>query len=273
MGRATPKKKPSVGSSNTLLDFFNKSSTTAGKGATPSRPKGKDKGNLPTTNGSARDPVIIVDSDEEDIAPIDVKPTMVSPPLPEPLIVDVPMAGPSRLPRSISPIPVNEPPHNPFPNLPDFKPPSTWPTIVSTADQEEENLEYDDNRDGSVIDVDSDDDLDETIDDEIEISNPHPVLSSHPLTVPAPAGGLDEFDPGLEWDEPDEGMGMEEEGDEEASDIIATPPPVVKRRKLNGSTGKMEECPVCGKSLRGQPNENVGVPPRGLLMDRLRCNI
>lgn len=98
--------------------------------------------------------------------------------------------------------------------------------------------------------------MDEIIEDQIDPPHPHTIPSSHPLTFPAQGGLEEDFDPGLVWDEPDEGMGMEEEGDEEASDVIATPPPVVKRKRTKGS-GKVDECPVCWKSLKSEPNEKV----------------
>ena len=161
--------------------------------------------------------------------------------------------------------------------MPQFQPPPTWPGIVNTAerDLEEDNiLNIDEDGDGSVR-AESDDEaiqeeeagdngptsdipVEEDMDDVMMIE-PHPPPVRTPSTttrLPAPEVSEAEemnFDMAMQWDEPeDEGMGMEEEGDEEASDIIATPPPVIIKRKRGDKGGKMEECPVCGKSLKGK---------------------
>ena len=299
MARATPKKKASANASGSgnILSFFNKTdqkgSATSGivkaepvesspsnttRGTSKANPRGKTTAEV----GSVADPVIISDDDEPIIVASNTKRRRTS--------VDraassghftvdqaiFPEAGPSRSPRDPTPdgttetTPVEDRP--PFPAVPGFQKPATWPEIINTASgaEDDENvLNLDEDGDGSVIlqESDGEDDIpgammdDGTEEDAGEImpspiaptkameqSSPLASTSRHPLL-----DGEDDFDPGLVWDEPeDEGMGMEEEGDEEASEIIATPPPVTMKRKRAGTGEKVDECPVCGKSLKGK---------------------
>jgi DNA cross-link repair 1A protein len=318
MARQTTKKKSieTTPRPNTLLNFFRKSedkSTKSGVKAepddSPSRQTDtlngtKGRGNALEVYGNAGDPVVISDSDDDE--PV-VQSSIVRAELDNPtpsrrpnqLGTDEPLAGPSkssRRPSSPSHPPAQPsnlpyPEHNPFPNIPGFQAPSTWPTIVNTA-SEEDDMFFDENKDGSVIAMsddgeDGEEDGEEAaivddregriditnengghavqgdIDDVIEIVDPpsrrlEPIQRTPiPLELnPDDSGVGDDFDPGLEWGEPeDEGMGMEEEGDEEASDIIATPPPITLKRKRPSSGGageKVTDCPVCGLSLRGK---------------------
>ena len=290
MTRSTPRRKASDTSkpSGTLLNFFQKSGSKSAGGnvkqeqvdeTTPSKRGNGDARSMKTDHGTEGDPVVISDDDE---------PILISspkfknvPPQPQISIKNEASieAGPSRPRKSASP--KAQPAaiggdRHPFPNLPNFTPPPTWPTIVNTADGEDEEddvLNVDEDGDGSVRMADSDEeDVSEETDemshpakevtlgedtDDVTMIEPDPPLQK-PSTIarmPAPdADGMD-MDMGMEWDEPeDEGMGMEEEGDEEASDIIATPPPIAIKRKRAQLGGKMEECPVCGNSLKGKTN-------------------
>jgi len=290
MARATPKRKSADSStpSGTLLNFFQKSGsksnvkqeqtedsdiTPTRRGSIKARPSAPD-------HGSKGDPVVISDDDEPVLISSRPRPKSASP-IPS---AQAPCeAGPSRPRQTPSPIaaktlptPVQED-RNPFQGMPQFQPPPTWPGIVNTAERDldvDHILNIDEDGDGSVR-AESDDEAiqeEETGDngptsdipveedmDDVMMIEPHPPPVRTPSTMtrlPAPevseAEEMD-LDMAMQWDEPeDEGMGMEEEGDEEASDIIATPPPVVIKRKRGDKGGKTEECPVCGKSLKGK---------------------
>lgn len=321
MARSVAKKKGSVETtpkSNTILSFFRKSDDRVPKVEvkvetedSPSRRtnqsrrgKGKDE----DVYGSIGDPVVISDDDE----PICVQPGVTrkqkgkSPLTFEEDATRDTKSGPSKIsPRSPSPptyrdrgqsrdiSPIE---HNPFPNIPGFKPPPTWPAVVNTASNEtdEADIIFDDNKDGSVIAVSDDEEDEEPVvieeqdaniaqseKDEIEVLDDSVRKSGNlsrgghvPLHIPPIAPDMqtssqfaDPFEPGLEWDEPeDEGMGMEEEEDEEASDIIATPPPVnLKRKRGIGGDQSKVECPVCGLSLKGK-QDTVRRANRGQLV-------
>ena len=200
-----------------------------------------------------------------------------------------PVAGPSRSPSigdpSRSPVPTasvrypmlsaskspkrstwSSPPpslQHPFPAQPDYVCPPTWPQIVNTApqpdDYDDPELEGSSDSDtdkargqdpigahGPAVNVNSGLDLES--DDLIE-----EVPIAEPPVKPSGIG-----DPGLEWDEgDDEGMGMEEDeegAEEEAGEIVEAPTHKLPKKAV----GKVHECPMCGKSLKGQVNSVRG---------------
>nr|XP_031858424.1 uncharacterized protein CI109_006187 [Kwoniella shandongensis]KAA5525496.1 hypothetical protein CI109_006187 [Kwoniella shandongensis] len=209
-------------------------------------------------------------------------------------------AGPSRIPdtnRSPRASPTTTslpdtvvPP--PFPGYPAFKPPPTWPEVINTG---QAHFEGDDDDDGDEIppsdedgyrtqdpgegtrmeDDDSGLDLDmdtgtednkrQGRDAELEEEEPNedavPAHVGHEKFEEHDAGG----DFGMDWEEPeDEGMGMEEEGDDEASEIGDVPLRGNGRGRGGGKRkagidkgGKITQCPVCGMSMKGKMNTVV----------------
>ena len=284
--RETPKKKVGGESSNSLLNFFRKTdggSTSNGDNVPRIKVEeevswrigkdvGKPKGKM-FEHGSEVDPVVISD-DEDPIDLVDPKRRKVSLPLnpSNSMEVDVSSTRPSHLPRQSCPPPPAPPPvtrSDPFPNLPAFKPPSTWPDIVNTADVEVE-VEADIDGDGSVREMVSDDGkephdpgdgtngiekddygLQMPMDDVPEIMQSTVPLPRRDSTSSKKGWLGGDFD--MVWDEPeDEGMGMEEDGDDGASEIVETPPPV--KRNRGEQSDKVSDCPICGKSLKGKTN-------------------
>jgi len=293
MARATPKKKASANASGSgnILSFFSKADS---RGSTVNgnvkveqvepNSRAKGKGRVAAEVGSVADPVVISDDDEPIVVSSTAKRRRRSTDRPaSPAQFDVdqaifPEAGPSRSPQSTLPASLPKSAQiedrNPFPAFPGFQKPPAWPEIINTASGAEDNdevFDVDEDGDGSVI-MQSSDEEDEdpggtmanAIGDDTAELMPSPIAPTKTVEQPSPLAstsrhplldGEDDFDPGLVWDEPeDEGMGMEEEGDEEASEIIATPPPVTMKRKRGGTGEKMDECPVCGKSLKGKVN-------------------
>ncbi len=190
-----------------------------------------------------------------------------------------PVAGPSRLPfparpsRSSSPtvlvasppadVPSPSPrrsfistpqPPSTFPGIPGFSPPPSWPQIINTAQALDDpgDATSDDNR-ALDVGVGQDGRADE---DAALVSDTEEAVEALPsMEPPVDPGAM--RDQGMEWDEgDDEGMGMEEdeEGrDDEASEIVETPPLKIKPKAM----GKMTECLLCGKSLKGKVNTVV----------------
>ena len=269
---------------NTLLNFFRKSDSNVPQQQQAGSSKANGSGNRKASisgssnvchraNGeTADDPVLISDDDE-------------------PIAVDTPVASSeskikassTRTSDSQSPKPTTNQIPSPFPAFPDFRPPPAWPEIINVGVAEDQDngddedvLNHDVDGDGSVV---ADSEGEGAVDEGVEADNdppprriPEPDLESpnrSPSVTPAAPAVvadspvLDSHDgllPDLVWDEPDEGMGMEDEADEEDSVVLATPPPVSFKRKrgANGASGKVEECPVCQKSLKGLAN-TVGI--------------
>ncbi len=187
-----------------------------------------------------------------------------------------PIAGPSRLPFSSpsrSPLPIRastsplptattgfphqscsppppQQPFRPFPGKPEFMPPPTWPQIINTAfEPEQKGDAFSD--DARTRDPDDDQD-DPALDDSGLELEPEESTEAIPIIPPVldPGGAPDLA---FEWDEGnDEGMGMEEdeEGGDEASEIVGTPPPKLWTKGV----GKVTECPICGTSMKGKAN-------------------
>nr|XP_019043488.1 DNA cross-link repair 1A protein [Kwoniella bestiolae CBS 10118]OCF22418.1 DNA cross-link repair 1A protein [Kwoniella bestiolae CBS 10118] len=262
------KQSPSANTGN-ILSFFSKTPTprrtsSASKNGfcekvedvKPVIADRKGKGKATFIIGSVEDPVVI--SDDEDILP-------VSPPTPsnkKRKLSNISLeAGPSK-----SPQPARPPP---FPGYPDFKPPPTWPEVINVGDVQ--NIEDDDEEDIPPSDEDhhrnqdpeDGDDAendDSGLDMDIERQDmPEPIEPETPQgATPSKHFSVGDIDMTEEWEEPeDEGMGMEEdgEGDDEGS-VMSEP---INRNRGRGSKaipgGKMSECPVCGKSLKGQNND------------------
>jgi DNA cross-link repair 1A protein len=294
MARNTPKKNHSASGSGSLLNFFQKSDGASSTSTTIKKPaksakvdSGKSQGSYSIAvngkgkgkaiDGTAFDPVVISDDDDiVEVTPAPKKSSVARVRPAEEVEVDDDLPGPSVRKRSPSPqVPPQQSPPNPFPNLPGFKQPPTWPQIVNTADIEEDSHLSD--GDGSVKAPseagDASDDEDRMQDPEILEDEDFIVydadekagskLDSTSLAFEAdPRGSMGGLDMDMVWDEPeDEGMGMEEEGDDDLSEVIATPPPVSMKRKRGPANEKVDECPVCQRSLKGKPNA-VSVPLR-----------
>jgi hypothetical protein len=225
-----------------------------------SKAKGKER---VSGGDTSADPVVISSDEEGDCARPKRQKTVASP-SPVEILDSSPVAGPSRL-GSCSPPsrPISGPAPPPtcdearpaFAGVPEFKAPPTWPNIINTALDLDE--EYDDGvpRDGnSDNDADSqhpgmfDEDLvDDGSDPEAEvprIEQPEAENLGH-----ARGGSIDLT---MEWDEgDDEGMGMEEPDDYDD--------PPDRPTRLGKSGGKVGKCPVCSRSMKGK-KENVRPP-------------
>ncbi|KAK6908877.1 hypothetical protein I203_102882 [Kwoniella mangroviensis CBS 8507] len=280
MARGTTKatkQSPSASNSGNILSFFSKTPTprrtsSASKNGLSEKetvedikPLVKDrkgKGKATSLVGSIEDPVVI--SDDEDILP-------VSPPSPISRKRKLSHISPGAGPSSLRAIDSSKPP--PFPGYPDFKPPTTWPEVINVGDMH--NIEHEDeeddippsdedhNRNQDPEDGDDAENDDSGLDMDVEPTDldlPDPIEPETPQ-VATLSKQFKERDLGMnidmteEWEEPeDEGMGMEEdgEGDDEASVISE---PINRGRGKKGlSGGKISECPICGKSLKGQVN-------------------
>ena len=139
---------------------------------------------------------------------------------------------------------------HPFPGSPQFSPPRTWPQIVNTGPL---LSDPGDPISDDEVTQDPEDDRDDPANDDsgLELDTEEPFEMLPVVQPPEHPGALGV--PGMEWDEgDDEGMGMEEddEGGDEASEIVETPP--LRFRVVD--VGKMTECPICGKSLKGKVN-------------------
>jgi hypothetical protein len=224
----------------------------------------KSKGKERVSGGdTSADPVVISSDEEGDCARPKRQKTVASP-SPVEILDSSPGAGPSRLGSCSPPIqpisgpalpPKDDEPRPAFAGVPEFKAPPTWPNIINTALDLDE--EYDDGvpRDGnSDNDADSqhpgmfDEDLvDDGSDPEAEvpaIEQPEGETLGH-----ARGGSIDLT---MEWDEgDDEGMGMEEPDDYDD--------PPDRPTRLGKSGGKVGKCPVCSKSMKGK-KENVRPP-------------
>ncbi|ORX37648.1 DNA repair metallo-beta-lactamase-domain-containing protein [Kockovaella imperatae] len=307
MARTTPRKKSeSTSGHGNILSFFKKDTTSDPSsqrrklpdvkpeiedvGSSGRRPreesrvmdrKGKSKA-TESTPGSAIDPVVISDDDDE---PSLSKRQRVED---EPRNEDA--AGPSRPPArrsctspsqivgSASPpkassveldhigssraTPIVKPPEptliappDPFPNIPGFKPPSIWPDIVNTGVQPDEDArtENHDDADGSQRGMNDDIEEEDFVEELPGFEDSANIRVNHLQEPPPPnTAPLDNFsDFGMDWHEPeDEGMGMDEDedGDDGFSEIVETPP--MRSRHL--PKGKVTSCPICSTSLKGK---------------------
>lgn len=317
MGRPPAKKKNSTpSSSNTILNFFSKSpadtpvrrrsdvkvepglDTVFRRTSSASR-KGKEKAIL--SGGNEADPVIISDDEIQEMEPVFSGSTEVkqSPP-PRPLAVPTepsapdspssPHAGPSQhRPRSCSPPPPTdgispEPP--PFPAVPDFRPPSTWPKIINTCgpsghdgedgDDDDEMRGGGGDGDDSVAGRDDDHVLDSDEDDDAGDGGAREPLETNledleeaeeivPLDQPpgprqtSPTGSiglnLNGLNLDMEWGEDaEEGMGMEDFGAEEGFQDVDDLPeePVIGKRKTKGGAAQVRGS---ARSTSGKPDK------------------
>ncbi|WWC92862.1 uncharacterized protein L201_007823 [Kwoniella dendrophila CBS 6074] len=274
-GNSKPAKQSPSANGGNILSFFAKTPTprrTSSASKHESSVKVEDikpiiydrkgKGKATSLIGSVDDPVVISD-DEEDILP-------VSPPCfttKKRKLSNSPIdVGPSTIPEP------EKPP--PFPGYPDFKPPPTWPEVVNTGkvysiedDEDEDDIppsDEDNNRDQDPQDGDDGENDDSGLDLDMEVDGAPEPEPETPSAVKATTRGKQFLESDLdmnidmteEWEEPeDEGMGMEEdgEGDDEASVISE---PISRGRGSKAlSAAKLTECPVCGKSLKGQANK------------------
>lgn len=173
--------------------------------------KGKGKEKQKDHNGSVHDPVVISDDDEDDVLP-------AAPPTRSKRRKFSASSNRNQAPQlpSQSPCRPSEAPPM-FASYSEFKPPPTWPQVVNTADVEENGndqsmmvADEDDTRtpdpwEGKIEEDDSGVELDDR--DRPHSPERQDTQSANGLTVG-----------GIEWEEPDEGMGMEDEVDD-ADDV------------------------------------------------------
>ncbi|WVO21673.1 uncharacterized protein IAS62_002984 [Cryptococcus decagattii] len=229
---------PLISDRGTLLSFFKKETTSAETGfyasetliknevvsveptAGPSKPsqtrsnsseqrsirRGKGKEKQKDHNGSVHNPVVISDDDGDDLLP----PTSLS--SSKRRKISIPSSNQNQAPQRSSRQSPNRPFKTPtiFAGCPDFKPSPKWPNIVNTADVEE----GDDDKTMLVSDEDAtrtqdpregeieEDDLGVEMGDNDRRRTPEVKATQSGESLPAE---------GMEWEEPDEGMGMEDE--------------------------------------------------------------
>lgn len=225
----------------TLLSFFKKETTSVDTGfhasqtriknevvsveltAGPSKPsqtrnnsseqstirRGKGKEKQQDHNGSAHDPVVISDDDEDD--PLPATPSSSS----KRRKISVPSSYQNQAPQRSSRQSPNRLLKTPtiFAGCPDFKPPPKWPHIVNIADVEED--------DDDEIMLVSDEDATRTQDPgegEIEEDDSGVDMGDNDRSrtpeMQATQSGEDIPAGEMGWEEPDEGMGMEDEVDD-----------------------------------------------------------
>lgn len=232
---------PLTSERGTLLSFFKKETTSVETGfyasqtqikngvvsveptAGPSKPsqtrsssseqrsirRGKGKEKQKDHNGSAHNPVVISDDDEDDLLP----PTPSS--SSKRRKISIRSSNQNQAPQRSSRQSPNRlfkaPPI--FAGCPDFKPPPKWPHIVNTADVEEGDYDK--------IMLVSDEDATRTQDPgegEIEGDDSGVEMGDngrrHTTEVHATQSGENLPAEGMEWEEPEEGMGMEDEVDD-----------------------------------------------------------
>ena len=215
--------------------------------------------------GSAVDPVVI--SDDEDTPP---SPTIRKRKTPPTVVDEItrlptsPGAGPSRLP-TVADEEVNAKGRSPIASLPDFHTPEKWPEIINVApDATEDEIDGHETDDSKGTQDPGDDYDDPALDDsgvdmEVMDVDEEPVIVPSGTPEPGAIGqpvpavpGSPAVDLSMEWSEgDDEGMGMEEDEDEVAEQAQAK----ASRAKAAARKGEqLQECPVCGKSLKGKPN-------------------
>lgn len=247
--------------------------------------KGKEKAVVGGDNSA--DPVVI-SSDEEDTAPVKRQRTVRSPRPDGDVLPASPGAGPSRsqsppivttksdtspTAKAFGPVPPPKPesPRPVFEGVPDFKPPSNWPSIVNTASNPNEELDDDDDYGNGGDDADSqhpgmfeeEEDPSDSRDrditgeghgdgdgSEIEVDGEaiEEIPPERPLeTLGRPRG--ESLDLTMEWDEgDDEGMGMEEPDDYD--DPPSRPESRAGAKSKPGE--KVDKCPMCSKSMKGK---------------------
>lgn len=236
----TIKKPPLPPERGTLLSFFKKETTSVrtefhvshtqvGSGlasvkqtAGPSKPieakntsskqssicRGKEKETQKGHNGSAHDPVVISDDDEDGLSP--AAPSTRS----KRRKISASSSNRNQAPErhSHSPCrPFEAPPM--FAGYPEFKPPPTWPQVVNTADVEEDgndDIMMVSDEDGARTQDPEEGEIEED-DSGVELDDHdrprRPEMQDTQSGEGLPAGGM-------EWEEPDEGMGMEDEIDD-----------------------------------------------------------
>jgi DNA cross-link repair 1A protein len=287
MTKGSGKKKLSAHSQGgSILSFFQKTPDRRKSGASVSDAPAAEvehdtslvdrKGKAKAVWGSELDPVVISDDEEpgflsgfaEDDNRIRTSPPLLAQRSTSEMAEPGPLRSPHRSCSPPSAPPVDPPPSHASPAIaayPEWIPPTTWPDIINTAHQDEDEdsavgrdaIPDDASRDpGDDCDIiDEDDSGIDIIEEEADI-----MKVDSPMNFPRrrdmevdneslSVDGLGNMMLEMEWDEgDDEGMGMEEEGDE-------LPEPKLRpgsKRERNGE--KVTECPVCGTSLKVKPN-------------------
>ncbi|TYJ58930.1 hypothetical protein B9479_000364 [Cryptococcus floricola] len=165
---------------------------------TPSKGSRKGKGKETQVDGSAHDPVVI--SDDDDIE-------LLSRPV-----------SPKRRKTTKTTTPVVKKPASPdppvFAGYPDFEPPPSWPKVINTAAIDDEDgvppSDEDDARDQDPEDGQLEED-----DSGVEMEDDEPRHPARGMGLSRSGSGVEGSLGGMDWEEPDEGMGMEDYGDEE----------------------------------------------------------
>ncbi|ODN77538.1 hypothetical protein L202_04712 [Cryptococcus amylolentus CBS 6039] len=165
---------------------------------TPSKGSRKGKGKETQVDGSAHDPVVI--SDDDDIE-------LLSRPV-----------SPKRRKTAKTTTPAVKKPASPnfpvFAGYPDFEPPPSWPKVINTAAIDDEDgvppSDEDDARDQDPEDGQLEED-----DSGVEMEDDEPRHPARGMGLSRSGSGVEGSLGGMDWEEPDEGMGMEDYGDEE----------------------------------------------------------
>ncbi|ODN95276.1 DNA cross-link repair 1A protein [Cryptococcus wingfieldii CBS 7118] len=165
---------------------------------TPSKVSRKGKRKETQVDGSAHDPVVI--SDDDDIE-------LLSRPV-----------SPKRRKTTKTTTPVVKKPASPdspvFAGYPDFEPPPSWPKVINTAAIDDEDgvppSDEDDARDQDPEDGQLEED-----DSGVEMEDDEPRHPARGMGLSPSGSGVEGSLGGMDWEEPDEGMGMEGYGDEE----------------------------------------------------------
>ncbi|WVQ78981.1 hypothetical protein IAT38_001073 [Cryptococcus sp. DSM 104549] len=215
--------------------------------------KGKGK----EINGSANDPVVI--SDDDDITPLPGPSTAQ----PNPKRRKINSLAPSRQSTPSTPSSPKStvcPP--PFAGHPEFKPPPSWPQIINTAEppSDEEDVPPSDEDDARTQDPGEgqmeEDDSGLEMEDDDQSSRRRRVELERRESGRSSVGGAGD----MGWEEPeDEGMGMEDE-DDVGDDVTVVDEPVSRKgteKETIAQGDKVDQCPVCGASLKGKVNTVV----------------
>jgi len=237
---------------------------------------GKDKA---VGGDTSADPVVISSDEEGDSGSRPKKQkTVASPTRPVEVMDSSPGAGPSRLGSCSPPVqaiagtgPPAREDRPAFAGVPDFEPPPSWPNIINTAIDLEE--EYDDGRvngdenndadsqhpgmfeeDDGGAQISEDEQGDADGDGAMNRDDPEADALEAPMIEQPENENLagtsrgGSIDLTMEWDEgDDEGMGMEE-----PDDYDDPPNKSEKRLGTKGGGAKVNKCPVCSQSMKGK---------------------
>ncbi|WVQ75584.1 hypothetical protein IAR50_005211 [Cryptococcus sp. DSM 104548] len=166
------------------------------------------KGKETQVDGSAHDPVVISDDDDIEILPRPVSPKRRK--------TDKSIPHTNQSPKVTSPDPPT------FAGYPQFEPPPTWPKVINTAAIDDEDGVPPSDEDNAG-DQDPEDGQMEEDDSGVEIEDDEPRHPARGMRLATSGSTIEGDIGGMDWEEPDEGMGMEDYGDDE--DVSANEQP------------------------------------------------